>query len=104
MILFWEETDNLRPKEDKETLGSVRTRDRQAVHSQNDKHLHRGQNIMPLTFEIYASASDSVNKLIRSKAAEITFTPNHILLSHWRKRFSVCLQHRNALIIINQVS
>ena len=57
---------------------------------------------MPLAFEIHGSASDSVNKLIRSlvsKAAEITFTPYHILLFYSRKRFSVCSQHHNAMII-----
>ena len=79
---------------------------REKERIKNDKHLHRCQEInakfMPLAFEIHGSASDSVNKLIRSlvsKAAEITFAPYHILLSYWRKRFSVCLQHHNALII-----
>ena len=79
---------------------------REKERIKNDKYLHRCHEInakfRPLAFEIYGSASGSVNKLIRSlvsKAAEITFTPYHILLSCWRKRLSVCLQHHNALII-----
>jgi len=51
---------------------------------------------MPLAFEIYGSASVSVNKLIQdlaSTATERTYTP------YWRKRISFTLQYYNAWII-----
>ena len=57
---------------------------------------------MPLAFEIYGSASVSVNKLIQdlaSTAAERTYTPYHVLLFYWRKRISFTLQYYNAWII-----
>ena len=72
----------------------------------NDKYLRRCQDIntefMPLAFEIYGSASVSVNKLIQdlaSTAAERTYTPYHVLLFYWRKRISFTLQYYNAWII-----
>ena len=53
----------------------------------NDKYLRRCQDIntefMPLAFEIYGSASVSVNKAIQDlvdTAAERTYTPYHVLL------------------------
>ena len=72
----------------------------------NDKYLRRCQDIntefMPLAFEIYGAASDSVDKLIQSlvsKASERTFVPYHVLLFYWRKRISYTLQYYNAWII-----
>ena len=57
---------------------------------------------MPLAFEIYGAASDSVDKLIQSfvsKASQRTFVPYHVLLFYWRKRISYTLQYFNAWII-----
>ena len=72
----------------------------------NDKYFRRCQDIntafMPLAFEIYGSASVSVNKLIQdlaSTAAERAYTPYHTLLLYWRKRISFTLQYYNAWII-----
>ena len=64
--------------------------------------LHINPEFMPLAFEIYGSASVSVNKLIQDLAstdAERTYTPYHVLLFNWRKRISFILQYYNTWII-----
>ena len=71
-----------------------------------DKYLRRCQDIntefMPLAFEIYGAASDSVDKLIQSLVSKVSertlFVPYHVLLFYWRKRISYTLQYYIAKI------
>ena len=71
------------------------------------KYLNRcteiGASFMPMAFESFGAASESVMTVLAklvSQAAECTNIPYSVLLSYWKKRISTTLQMHNSRIIM----